>query len=130
MVFRAFVELEPLGFHPRSRMPLALEYRAFFLDGVPLYTAEYWETGEYGSEPPPPGEVARRIAGRFFTVDVARRKGGDWLIIELGDAQVAGLPERADPRRVLPRAHRSLACRVTLNAQSAVARLNQIELPN
>ncbi len=53
LVFRAFIELEPVGFHSRSRMPLAREYRAFFLDGVPLYTAEYWETGDYGSEPPP-----------------------------------------------------------------------------
>jgi len=100
LVFREFVELEQLGAHPRSGMPLAREYRTFFLDGAPLYTAEYWEAGDYADEPPPPGlfaEVARRVASRFFTMDVARRPGGEWLIVELGDGQVAGQPERADP---------------------------------
>jgi hypothetical protein len=29
-------------------------------------------------------------------MDVAKRRGGDWLVIELGDGQVAGMPERAD----------------------------------
>jgi hypothetical protein len=27
-------------------------------------------------------------------MDVARRRGGDWIVVELGDGQVAGLPER------------------------------------
>ena len=31
-------------------------------------------------------------------MDVAQRRDGEWLIVELGDAQVAGLPERADVR--------------------------------
>jgi hypothetical protein len=99
LVFREFVELEPLGTHPKSRMPLAREYRTFFFDGAPLYAVEYWETGDYGGEPPPVdvfAEVARRVASRFFTMDVAVGKSGDWLIVELADAQVAGLPERAD----------------------------------
>jgi hypothetical protein len=29
-------------------------------------------------------------------MDVAQRRSGDWLIVELGDAQVAGLPDHAD----------------------------------
>ncbi|MGH2386983.1 MAG: ATP-grasp domain-containing protein [Chloroflexota bacterium] len=29
-------------------------------------------------------------------MDVARRTDGEWTIIELGDGQVAGLPESAD----------------------------------
>ncbi len=29
-------------------------------------------------------------------MDVARRREGDWMIVELGDGQVAGLPERAN----------------------------------
>ncbi len=29
-------------------------------------------------------------------MDIAKRKDGDWMIVELGDAQVAGLPENAD----------------------------------
>jgi hypothetical protein len=29
-------------------------------------------------------------------MDIAKRRDGDWLIVELGDAQVAGLPAHAD----------------------------------
>jgi sugar phosphate isomerase/epimerase len=41
-------------------------------------------------------EVARRVQSRFFTMDVAKRLDGEWMIVELGDGQVAGLPDRAD----------------------------------
>jgi hypothetical protein len=99
LVFREFVELEPLARHPQSGMPLTREYRLFFLDGRPLLCAEYWLEGEYPGDGPPVerfAALAARVRSRFFTMDVARRKGGDWLVVELGDGQVAGLPERAD----------------------------------
>jgi hypothetical protein len=99
LVFREFVELEPVGRHPRSGMPLTREYRLFFLDGRPLLCAEYWEEGDYRGEGPPVewfAALAAKVRSRFFTMDVARRKDGDWTVIELGDGQVAGMPERAD----------------------------------
>jgi hypothetical protein len=83
-------------------MPLTKEFRIFFLDGKPLLTVEYWEEGEYRDERPPSNlflDVAARVRSRFFTMDVARRKTGEWIIMELGDGQVAGLPERLDPTR-------------------------------
>jgi hypothetical protein len=43
--------------------------------------------------------VAKAVRSRFFTMDVAKRRDGDWLIVELGDGQVAGLPETADVDR-------------------------------
>src|SRR5262249_55176117 len=97
--FREFVALEPLARHPKSGMPLAKEFRRFFLDGEPLLTTEYWEEGIYGDERPPDAlfsDIARAVQSRFFTMDVARRAEGDWLIVELGDGQVAGLPQRVD----------------------------------
>jgi ATP-grasp domain-containing protein len=36
------------------------------------------------------------VQSRFFTMDVAKRVDGGWMIVELGDGQVAGLPVRAD----------------------------------
>jgi len=36
LVLREYVELERAGTHPRSGMPLAREFRLFFLDGAPL----------------------------------------------------------------------------------------------
>ena len=82
-------------------MPLTKEWRIFFLDGTPILTTEYGETGDYGDAAPPPlapfAELARRVASRFFTMDIARRTDGGWIVVELGDGQVAGLPEHADP---------------------------------
>jgi hypothetical protein len=41
-------------------------------------------------------DIAQNVQSRFFTMDVARRVDGNWIIVELGDAQVAGLPAKAD----------------------------------
>jgi hypothetical protein len=93
------VDLEPLALHDRSGMPLAQEYRTFYLDGDPLVTAPYWEQGPYDSDLPPTTlfqDIAQAVRSRFFSLDVARQRTGEWLIIELGDGQVASLPEAVD----------------------------------
>jgi hypothetical protein len=107
LVFREYVEFESIGEHSRSGMPITNEYRIFWLDGEPIYISEYWEDGDY-QQVQPPIEQFRPIAqtihsrhfpgaySRFFTMDVAKKRDGDWMIVELGDAQVAGLPEKAD----------------------------------
>ena len=97
---REFEEFVPLAAHSRSGMPLTREYRIFFLNGEPILSSEYWEEGAYDGPEPPLDDlraVAARVASRFFTMDVAQRVDGRWRIVELGDGQVAGLPERADP---------------------------------
>lgn len=100
LVLREFEEFEPLTAHPRSGMPLTREYRLFFLNQIPLVASEYWEEGDYEGPTPPLDQfqaIAARIQSRFFTMDVAQRRAGDWRIVELGDGQVAGLPPRVDP---------------------------------
>jgi ATP-grasp domain, R2K clade family 3 len=57
------------------------EERYFVLDG----TAH----GRHGSVPEIVGEVARRIASPFFSVDVAEREQGGLVVVELGDGQVS-----------------------------------------
>jgi len=99
LVFREFVEFERLGSHSKSGMPLTKEFRLFFLDHQPLCWMQYWEEGDYGSATPPLDrfhEIARSVQSCFFTMDVAKRKDGKWMVVELGDGQVAGLPESAD----------------------------------
>jgi hypothetical protein len=101
LVFREFVEFEPLATHSKSGMPLTKEFRLFVFDGEPFYAVEYWEEGEYGELRPPTEaflELARNVKSRFFTMDIAKRKDGEWMIIELGDGQVAGLPESVEAR--------------------------------
>jgi hypothetical protein len=82
-------------------MPLSRGFRIFVLDGEPLYTVQYWEQGAYHPSRPPDamfGVTLRQIRSRFYTMDVARRIDGSWMILELGDAQVAGLPDAMDLR--------------------------------
>lgn len=99
LVFREFIELDALTTHSKSGMPLTKEYRLFFLDGKVLSSAEYWEEGNYEADRPNLAKfeaLARKIPSRFFTMDVARTREGDWIVMELGDGQVSGLPERLD----------------------------------
>jgi hypothetical protein len=99
LVFREFVNFEPLATHSKSGMPLTKEFRLFILDGKTIFWTPYWEEGDYQSETPLVERflpVIGSVKSRFFTMDVAKRLDGDWLVVELGDGQVAGLPENAN----------------------------------
>lgn len=96
LVFRAFAELEVLARHPLSGMPLSREIRVFVLEGNPIFVSTYWEAGEDAAFNAVLGEfqaVIRSIESRFFTIDFAKTNNGPWIVLELGDGQVAGLPD-------------------------------------
>ena len=98
LVFREFVELQPVGTHPKSGMPLTMEYRLFVFNRNVISVSPYWDA-EYVSESPPLASflpVLSQVQSPFFSCDVARRTTGEWIIVELGDGQVAGLPEQCD----------------------------------
>lgn len=95
LVFREYAPLRVVGTHPRSGMPLAAEVRTFWLDGELMLEHAYWgDLAAIDSQPPKAWmqDIARRVPSRFFTMDVALREDGRWIVIELGDGQVAGLP--------------------------------------
>lgn len=99
LVLREFVEFEPLDSHTKSGMPLTREFRLFFLDGAMIQMSPYWDEGNYAGETPPLDHFSRlatNVDSRFFTMDVAKTQAGAWLVVELGDAQVANLPTDAD----------------------------------
>ena len=99
LVFREFVEFESVGLDPRSGMPLAEEYRVFWLDGSPVFGSPYWAEGDYRGTRPPIEQFAAIVAdvrSRFFAMDLAKKRGGGWMIVELGDGQVSGLPRGED----------------------------------
>lgn len=109
-VFREYIKFEPIGIHPKSEMPLTLEYRIFFLYHKPILWLNYWDDGKYGDIVPPLDkftEIAENVKSNFFTMDIAKTKIGDWLIVELGDAQVAGLPERTNKEEF----YKNLCCK-------------------
>jgi hypothetical protein len=111
LVFRAFVDLVPAGRHPKSGMPLTREHRVFLLDGDPFATLFYWDEVDDAGERPPLDEIralAARVQSRFITMDVAELRSGGWVVIEVGDGQVSGLPDRARPEDF----YRALATRL------------------
>jgi hypothetical protein len=59
------------------------ERRYFVIDGVP-HAPE-------GNVPPIVHECAKRLASRFYSVDVVRRADGQLRIVEVGDGQVSDL---------------------------------------
>jgi len=95
LVFRSFVPLKLVGAHPQRGMPLAAEFRSFWLNGRLVLSHKYW-AGLTSFERELPLDWMKSLVGRiesaFFTMDVAMLEDGTWIVIELGDGQVAGLP--------------------------------------
>lgn len=100
LVFRAFVPLVHLTEHSQSGMPLTKEFRLFVFKGQVLGAYPYWGEGKYDQIEPfiqPFEDLIQTLPSNFYTLDIAQTQAGEWLIVELGDAQVSGLPDRADP---------------------------------
>ncbi len=101
IVFREFIELEFLTEHSKSKMPLTKEFRIVFLNKKVVQIFNYWDEVNYDCEKPDIDffqNIAERIESNFFTMDVAKKKNGKWIIMELGDGQVAGLPDNANKK--------------------------------
>lgn len=99
LVFRKFMNFKKLGIHPKSKMPLTEEFRAFVLEGRLMSVMKYWDEVQYPAEAVSFNSLLNSVASvpsNFFTVDFARLETGEWMIIELGDGQVAGLPDNMD----------------------------------
>ena len=80
-------------------MPLSEEYRMFFYNNELLCIFNYWEECDYNIKKPNTEEfeqIAKKIESNFFTMDIAKEKNGKYIIVELGDGQVAGIPENED----------------------------------
>ena len=97
IVLRKYEPLRFIGYHPESGMPLSEEYRVFVLQNQIININNYWQTDikksfteqEYAWI----REVAENISSNFITVDLARKKDGSLIIMEMGDGQVSGLQE-------------------------------------
>lgn len=101
LVLRQFVPLRSLGSDQKSGAPIVNEWRLFWLDHALTASAPH---GEEAGESPAPQvlaelqELAGRIGSRFFSMDVAQLESGEWIVIELGDGSVSGLPPQMDAR--------------------------------
>jgi hypothetical protein len=65
----------------------------------------YWGPEESGGAIcTPPGVLSsrsqrldvRQVKSNFFSMDIAECENGNWMVVELGDGQVTGLPPHAN----------------------------------
>ncbi len=88
--------------HTRTHgdFPLGREFRVFVLDGEVVSYGYYWpgddplsalNSSETAAVTALAREAARRLQVPYLAVDIGQLENGNWIIIEVGDAQFAGL---------------------------------------
>lgn len=107
LVVREYVPLETLEYSLHG-LPITKEWRCFFYKERLLASGYYWSShADIYNEPLPEEgrkfaeEVAKIIAPRcsFFVMDVAQKKDGGYIVIELNDGQMSGL-SMVDPHEL------------------------------
>lgn len=120
LVAREYVPLERLG-GLAGACPVSTEFRAFVLDGEVLAVGFYWDPEDCERTPPKPEEIPREFLQgaitrleenecplRYYTLDVARKTTGEWVVVEVNDGQRAGL-STVDPFALYERAALALS---------------------
>jgi hypothetical protein len=101
VIIRRLVDLRHVARDPQG-FPLGREYRVFVYGDQVLTCGFYWDEFPDTQELTPTERAAitrlaiegnRRLQVTFTAVDVAQLTSGEWIIIEVNDAQFAGLSQ-------------------------------------
>lgn len=100
IVLREFLNLSKVGTHKSCDLQLSEEYRLFFKNKKLVYVVNYWDC-EYSNSIDNVNtekfeKLAKSIDSNFFSMDIAKIENGEFVIMELGDGQVSGLPDNAN----------------------------------
>lgn len=98
IVLRRFEKLRPVPAEMGHRIPASYEFRTFWwkghLVGAGPYFSEFarydWNEAEREVALALAEEAARRVGLPFVVIDVAQKQTGEWIIIEINDAQESG----------------------------------------
>jgi ATP-grasp domain, R2K clade family 3 len=96
LVFRRYHELVQLGEDMRGK-PIHEEYRLYCVNGKITAHAPFPDPADLEQQRGTWEQVALRFRSRFLTIDVARQADASWIVVEVGDAGVSGLPLSIDP---------------------------------
>ena len=77
-------------------MPLVNEWRIFILNSKVIAKIPYWSNADYSSISEPDFNIPN-LNIPFYTIDVARKASGEWIIIEIGDGGSSAIPEHYCP---------------------------------
>jgi hypothetical protein len=97
-VFREFLPLKIIG-ESGLGYPMCEEYRLFFFRKRLLLAAPYHRSGGTESDFSQFEKYAERFASEFLTIDVGKSTDGRWLILDVGDGGVSGIPPRVSAER-------------------------------
>lgn len=96
LVVRKYEQFEKLGTHPKSKLPMVNEIRAFYLYGRLFFKDNYWELTKYPNQQddfPIGKSINSLVQSRFYAVDFAKLENHDfWTIVEINDGGSAGIP--------------------------------------
>ena len=95
-VLRRFVPLYTVG-ETAWGQPLHEEYRLFFWRGVCFSYAPFANPDDFAANIGTWTGIAARFASPFISMDVARTETGGFVIVEVGDGGVSGLPQNVAP---------------------------------
>ena len=96
---REYVKLQTIDDTTYPEMvPISYEFRFFCFEGKCVGYGPYWYMGSKYSMDPQDSEpavklaewAAKRVAVAFIAVDLAKTAEGEWIIIEVNDAQESG----------------------------------------
>lgn len=98
IVLRRFVPLRPVAADMGEKIPASFEFRTFWwkgqLAGAGPYFQEFaryqWTDAEKEAALTVAAEAARRLALPFVVIDLAQTLSGEWILIEINDAQESG----------------------------------------
>jgi hypothetical protein len=85
-----------------GEFPLGREYRVFVYDREIVGLGYYWEGEDDLAELQPDErklvehlalEAASRLGVPYIAVDIGQKQNGDWIVIEVGDAQFSGFSQ-------------------------------------
>lgn len=97
-VVRRFLPFKVRGRTPSG--PAHLEFRLLFGRGRLLAAESYDDFDVDVPDFSAFERLARKIEARFFTLDVAMLEDGRWVVVEVNDGGVSGLPASIDPREL------------------------------
>jgi len=98
---REFIDLKTYGVNDITGCPIGKEFRILMYKDIEIARGFYWSNYEESSNHPKPEQVDARFLkevikkiefkANFWCLDVAQKADGEWIVIELGDAQMCGL---------------------------------------
>jgi hypothetical protein len=101
VVYRKYVPLKKLG-EGLNGLPFTNEWRFFYLGDNLVDYGYYWSNSDCIEEATIDDNVVKLVNSwakvvsqhtNFFVLDVAQTEAGNWILIEINDAQMSGLSE-------------------------------------